>query len=116
MYTEWGVIQGCDSKGQGGTALPPASVCFHQPLLQGIGSSKEGLAARKATSWASPSMQLVGGLLQESNTGQWGKEKNKESIPQQRASKKLGRTDCLSGFRKDGGKVKGPWLRSSYQG
>uniref|UniRef100_A0A8C2SM56 Inter-alpha-trypsin inhibitor heavy chain H3 n=1 Tax=Capra hircus TaxID=9925 RepID=A0A8C2SM56_CAPHI len=39
---KWGVMKGCDNKGQGGTGLPPASACFHQPLLQGTGSSNEG--------------------------------------------------------------------------
>lgn len=43
--------------------LPPASACLSDPLLQGTlagtpGSSKEGLDAREATSWASPPMQL----------------------------------------------------------
>lgn len=56
--TEWGLMEGCDSKGQGETGRLPVSACFHEPLLQGTGSLKEGLAARRATSWASPPMWL----------------------------------------------------------
>ena len=75
-------MEGCDSKGRGETGRLPVSACFHEPLLQGTGSSKEGLAARKATSWASPLMRLKdavgwGGTMGSQTHDGWGREKSR---------------------------------------
>lgn len=105
-------MEGCDSKGQGETGRLPVSACFHEPLLQGTGSSKEGLAARKATSWASPPMRLKdtvgwgGVVLWGVRHVMVGEGKNQELTREQRGPEKSGRTDYISEFRRVRGKVR----------